>query len=128
MAKSICKYCFGSPKYYFSIFKGYLLAEVQTKIMVDGIYQKHIKRIQSSFWNGSRFFKDLGHLKFALSNSYVPVFHMKYDVPEYKDYTTGLAMCDCAKTHWLFNKDSIKCLPEILNRKGRSFYSKKLIC
>jgi hypothetical protein len=124
MIKNICKYCMGSPSfYYFTRGKKSYESPTQCRTNFNSSYMNirdiYYEMIEPKVCRNNDYFK------FSLDMGYCARIHKNLGANKYGGFIDH-ATCKCGKTHWAFPQSLSLKRPDIVNRSSRALYPFKL--
>lgn len=129
MARARCKFCKGTPVYYYGCYKQHMFEQVQRYRLFTPRNWRWIKRMCSSWYKEyePRTFDDTFEFTFRLDyKNYRPTLHRARGAEcGQRENILECVCCECSRTVWVFNQESTKRRKEITNRKGKYAYPQK---
>lgn len=128
-ARARCKYCTEVPTLHYSIREPFLWFDPNR--VIRSAWIEYIRKYLSKFVNDFYIIEEPKNIKTSTIFSYKP--DNKYDPKIHKnkgvmsvDNRVEFLTCECGKSVWAFTDKSVVNRPEIVNRKARSTFTKKI--
>ena len=128
VARCKCKYCGGSPSFYWYTRNPTMWFSPRKEIEHFDFYRKFIKKFNSDFYLNEepRYFNRMSLFKYVGREGYRPRLHRTRGTNPVFDKVEYLS-CDCGSATWAFNQKAGDTRPERSNRRARSFFPQEFI-